>query len=237
VEELSPVIRASVTAAIRRRRGRAQRAFSQEVEDLVQSVLFVLFVKDGGRALLQWDPSRGLDLEGYVGLLAARETMSVLRSRRRNPWTEEPVVDDDAVEETPASIAGPESLTGHHHLMLAVTREVRARVSPLGFQLFDLLFLQGLPAEEVGARAGLGLPAVYTWSSRLVRLAQEIGADLARERPLNRSPARLPALPAPRAPLPSASAAPPDRPARAAASARPRAPRSRRRGSRCSPEA
>jgi len=252
VEELSPVIQASVAAAIRRRRGRAQHAVSQEVEDLVQSVLFLLFVKDGGRALLQWDPSRGRDLTGYVGLLATRETVSVLRSRRRNPWTEEPVV-DDAIEETPASIAGPESLAGSRRLMLAVTAGVRERVSPLGFTLFDLLFLQGLPAEEAGARAGLRLDAVYAWSSRLNRLAQEIGADLLRERPvltepqaapglasraaISRSPARPPASTAPRALAPSPAAAPLDRPARAAAGGRPRAPRSRRRGSPCSPGA
>jgi RNA polymerase sigma-70 factor (ECF subfamily) len=176
IEALTPIIRGSVTRTMRRRAAR-RRAVDQEVEDVVQSVLLVLFARGGNCPLLRWDPARGLDVASFVSLLASREATSILRSARRNPWTEEPT-GPESLDEAPASGAGPESLAGSRRLAEAVTAGLRARVSPRGQRMFELLFLEGRPAAEVAALTGVGLSAVQAWSSRLARLARAILAGL-----------------------------------------------------------
>jgi RNA polymerase sigma-70 factor (ECF subfamily) len=180
IRALTPIIRASVARTMRRFASR-RREIDQEVEDVTQGVLLVLFVKDGGRALSRWDPDRGLALEGFVALLAAHETASILRNRRRSPWTEEPMA-TEALDENPTAAAGPEAAASSRRMIAAVVDRVRARVSARGGQVFDLLFLEGHPPEDISALTGLGLPAVYTWSSRLSRLGRQIAAELEGER-------------------------------------------------------
>jgi DNA-directed RNA polymerase specialized sigma24 family protein len=174
---LSPVIRSSVTREMRRRAG-SRRGFEQEIDDMVQSVLLALFTGEGG-ALEAWDPerSRGLGLESFVSMVAARQVDAVLRSRRRNPWTEEAVL-SEALDETPVSRAGPETVTGSRRMLFMVAARLRARVSPLGMKVFEMLFLQDRPPEDVGAALGLRTPAVHTWRSRLSRAAREIVSEL-----------------------------------------------------------
>jgi RNA polymerase sigma-70 factor (ECF subfamily) len=176
VTALSPIVRASVIREMRRRTG-ARHAVEQETEDMVQAVLLALFAGEG--ALAAWDPQHdsGLSLEGFVSLIAARQVDTILRSRRRNPWTEEAVL-NDAFEETPISRAGPETVTGSRNMLFMVAGRLRARVSPLGMKVFDLLFLQERSPDSVGAALGLRTPAVHTWRSRLSRAAREIVAEL-----------------------------------------------------------
>jgi DNA-directed RNA polymerase specialized sigma24 family protein len=177
VMALSPVIRASVTREMRRRTG-SRHTVEQETEDMVQTVLLTLFAGEGG-ALAAWDPQHdsGLSLEAFVSFIAARQVDTILRSRRRNPWTEEAVL-LDALDETPVSRAGPETVTGSRRTLLMVAARLRARVSPLGMKVFDLLFLQERSPDDVGAALGLRTPAVHTWRSRLSRAAREIVAEL-----------------------------------------------------------
>jgi RNA polymerase sigma-70 factor (ECF subfamily) len=179
IRALTPVIQASVARTLRRRASLGRRV-GQEVEDVTQSVLLSLFAAAGERPLSRWDPARGLDLPGFVALLAARETASILRTRRRNPWTEEPT-QAEALEQSPSSAAGPETAAGTRRMTIAVVDRVRARLSERGRRIFDLLFLEERAPEDVCALTGLRLPAVYTWSSRLSQLGREIAAQLERE--------------------------------------------------------
>lgn len=200
ISALTPIIRASVARTMRRFAS-MRREVGQEVEDVTQSVLLVLFAKDGGRALERWDPDRGLALESFVHMLAAHQTVSILRNRRQNPWTEEPTQAED-LDETPASAVGPEAAAGSRRMIAALVDRVRARVSARGGQLFELLFLEGHPPEDISALTGLDLPAIYTWSSRLSRLGRQIAAELDSDPPppdasypRGRAPARAGARP------------------------------------------
>src|SRR5689334_11040943 len=89
---LYPVVQSRVARVLWRTRRSADRSVQQEVEDLTQDVFRHLF-DEGGRALQSWDPARGLSLPNFVGLLAERHAVGVLRTDRRNPWTEEPTID------------------------------------------------------------------------------------------------------------------------------------------------
>src|SRR5262245_39126253 len=110
VAMLTPVIQSRVARGLLSRRvGSASgRNVRQEVEDLTQEVFLVLFA-DGGKVLRSWEPERGLTLPNFVGLVAERQTASILRSGKRNPWREDPTLAED-FEQMPAEL-GPEEIT------------------------------------------------------------------------------------------------------------------------------
>jgi hypothetical protein len=85
----------------------------------------------------------------------------------------------------------PESELVSKDLLGALATAVRARLPERGAELFDLIFLQGLPANEVCARTGLSPDAVYQVKSRLQRQVREILSDL------GRGPSSAPPPPAP----------------------------------------
>src|SRR5579883_2724873 len=85
---LSPVVHARVArklfrSGLARKQGRELR---QEIEDFVQEVFVALFA-DGGRPLRAWDPTRGLSLLNFVGLISEHQVDAILRSGRRSPWS------------------------------------------------------------------------------------------------------------------------------------------------------
>lgn len=186
VRDLTPAIRAAVSWVLSRgpRGGREGR---QEVEDVTQTVLLALFA-DRGRVLLQWDPARGLDLASFVALLARREAVSVLRSRRRNPWTEDPTQLED-LDRNAVMRMGPESEAISRDMLAALAGAVRERLSERGAEIFELMFMKGLPAEEVCDATGMSPDAVYAWKSRLIKQLREIIADLAATPPTIPPPA------------------------------------------------
>ena len=177
VQALRPIVRGSVERAVRRRVG-GRRAVAQEVDDFVQTVLLALFAQPGS-ALEAWDPDHGraLDLESFVALVAAREVDSILRCRRRNPWTEEPAA-IEALDAWSPPQAGAEALVGMRHLIVALVERLRSRLSPLGFTLFEMLLLQERTPEHVAAILGLSVPAVHTWRRRLCVTARQIVGEL-----------------------------------------------------------
>jgi RNA polymerase sigma-70 factor (ECF subfamily) len=182
VKALTPVIQARVARVLLSRRPRAKgRDVRQEIEDLVQQVFVALFA-DGGRTLRHWDPDRGLSLLGYVGCVAERDVLSMLRSRRQCPWTEDPTLTEDFdAAGTPST--SPESDVNRRETLSLVVERLRARLSERGLLLFQLLVVEEQPVEHVCAVAGMSPEAVYAWRSRVARLARAIAAELAAEAP------------------------------------------------------
>src|SRR5262245_46392622 len=89
---LAPILRRRIARALGRWRSHG-RGVHHDLDDLVQQTLAALF-DDGGRALRAWNPERGLGFLGFVGLLAEREVGMTMRTRKRNPWAEEPITPD-----------------------------------------------------------------------------------------------------------------------------------------------
>ncbi|WP_437849791.1 RNA polymerase sigma factor [Sorangium sp. So ce363] len=180
VDLLTPTIQERVMRPLlRRRRAAGHRDVRQEVEDLTQSVFLSLFA-DGGRTLRQWDAGRGLPLTSFVGLVAEREACSILRSRRRNPWTEQPT-EDDALERADGASVSPEPAAISRELLAAIARKLRDRLSERGMELFYLLLVDERSTEEACAITGMTADAVYAWRSRIARLVRQIAAELAAE--------------------------------------------------------
>jgi DNA-directed RNA polymerase specialized sigma24 family protein len=172
-----PVIRARTLIGLRRRAtGTARgRDPNQESADLTQEVLVAL-LDDGCRVLRAWDPSRGLSLKNYVGLVAARQVASILRTGRRSPWSEDPTPESDLVGV--AGLATTEAGFVARELFDRLLQRLYEEVSPRGMQLFRALFLEERPIGDVCRDFQMTEAAAYAWRSRLVRRAKELAIEL-----------------------------------------------------------
>lgn len=183
-EALLPTVHFRVARQLMRRQGRAGgRDVRQEVEDMVQDVFFELF-RDDGKRLRSWDPARGLSLENYVGMIAEQRVIATLRSDRRSPWTEAPseaeVLEGEGTHE-PRRATGPsERVVSARERIDQVLDALRGSISPQGYRIFEMLFVEQRDTEEVCEELGLQPGAVYTWRSRLRKRVSEIGDELDR---------------------------------------------------------
>lgn len=177
VEALTPILHKRVARTLWPCCGgrAAGRNVRQEVEDLVQEVFCHLFADDG-KVLRRWRPEGGLSFLNFVGLVAKRQTVSVLRSARRSPLTEEPTDPDDL--DGASGGAGPEQVAASREELSLLLKKLREELSDLGWTMFDLLFIQELEVDEVVKRTGQTPDAVYAWRSRLRQLARTLRSDL-----------------------------------------------------------
>lgn len=177
VAKLTPVVQARIarTLLTYRRGGASGRDVHQEVADLVQDVFLLLFSHDA-RVLRSWQPDRGLSLENFVGLVAERQTVSLLRSGRRSPWKEDPTLAEDLDVRASEEPETADVVASRDQLRF-LFRRLKEELSPLGRQLFDLLFVQEREVGEVERITGLSSDAVYAWRSRLRKLARRLLQD------------------------------------------------------------
>lgn len=171
VERLTPVVQARVARALLRAGRGAGPRLRQELKDLVQEV-FLALIERGGRILASWEPARGLSLENFVGLVAERQVLSLLRSGKRDPWREDPTLDSELDGASPD--VSPEGAALAKQALEQLLDKLRACLSPQGWQLFDLLYLHERSVDEVEQATGLSSAAVYAWRSRLRRLARSL---------------------------------------------------------------
>jgi RNA polymerase sigma-70 factor (ECF subfamily) len=174
VDRLTPVIQARAARCLLRTGRGAGPRLRQELVDLVQQVFLTLF-DQRGRVLASWDPARGLSLDNFVGLVAERQVLSILRSGKRDPWREDPTLVEDM--DGPSEEPDPEEAAASREELELLLARMREALSPLGWQLFDLLYLQERSVSEVEAATGLSADAVYAWRSRLRKLARSLLGD------------------------------------------------------------
>lgn len=178
VAEITPVVHARVGRALLRRRSQCGGAdLRTTLEDIVQEVFVELF-RDDGKVLRAWSPERGLTLKSFVGLVAEQRVGALFRSRRRNPWADELSLDDEGCEPIDADTDGPEARMLSREALERVLDEVRARVSPMGLELFYALIVREESTSSVCARTNLSVAAVHAWSSRLRRLVGQLASGM-----------------------------------------------------------
>jgi DNA-directed RNA polymerase specialized sigma24 family protein len=177
VAVLAPVVQARVARMLLRRRAAGvRREVRQEILDLSQEVFAALFERDA-RVLRSWDPARGMSLANFVGLVAEREVASILRSGVRSPFSGDDLLSEAAALPVPAP-ATLEADLASRRLLERLLDALRARLSPLGLQMFRLLYAEERSVEEVCAAMSMRPDAVYAWKSRLSRLAVEVRREL-----------------------------------------------------------
>jgi RNA polymerase sigma factor (sigma-70 family) len=176
VLELHSVVQARVARVLRQARPAADRSIQQEVADLTQEVFGRLF-GDRGKVLQSWDPERGLSLPNFVGLVTERHVIGALRSDRRNPWTEDPTM-VATLDHHPAETSDPEPMVRSRELLETLLDRLRLALSPLGFHMFRLLYVEECSVEEAAESVHMSADAVYAWRSRLRKLVASLAADL-----------------------------------------------------------
>jgi DNA-directed RNA polymerase specialized sigma24 family protein len=191
---LAPLVQARVAKALlRRRRAGVRRTVRDEVLDLTQEVFVALFERDG-RLLRAWDPARGLSLANFVGLIAEREVASILRSGVRSPFTLDDALSEEALEPLQAPV-GVEADVASRETLEKLLDALRARLSPLGLQMFRLLFVEERTVDEICEAMHMRPDAVYAWRSRLTRLAVQIEREFAGDVAGMSDPAYAPPIP------------------------------------------
>ncbi len=176
VDRLTPVIQARVTRILLRRG--SSRDLRQELEDFCQEVFLSLF-NDEGKILKRWVPERGLSLENFAGLIAERQTISMLRSGRRNPWTEEPTAQAELNLKLGAD--DPEPQIEDRELLLLLLDRLRLSLKPRGLYLFQLLLVERRPIKEIAEETEMSPEALYAWRSRLSKRARALAEELLSE--------------------------------------------------------
>ncbi len=160
IEQVKPVIERVVRRAlVRYQIPGGRRAVGQEVDDLVQDVLEHLFVQDIP-AISLYDPNRG-DLPQWVGRVARNLVASILRSKRRNPWTLVPV--DDAFLE----ISGGYAVDASECFDQVEAIEDLLRNEGARTTLLFRAMIEGQDAAETAARTATSVAAIYSARARL----------------------------------------------------------------------
>lgn len=142
-------------------RGGAHRA--DEAIDYTQDALLKLLDNDF-RILRTWDPARGASLPTFVGLFAERLVLSAVRSGRRSAWREDPTAAPDLEKATQTEPV--EERLHSRQALRQLSTYLHTELNPRSRALFEALYVEDLPAEQVAARFGMSLNALYSWRSR-----------------------------------------------------------------------
>lgn len=180
VRGIAPTIQSRIAYALLRRHGAAKgRNVRQELEDLVQETFAELYAHDG-RALRAWDPARGHSFLGFVGFLAERQVAQTMRRSKRNPWTEDPTMDETLIPLSGVT-ESPENEVAGRQILERLGDQLRAQLSPLGWNYFHQIYVDGREIEAVSKDSGASIDAIYAWRSRLGRLLKKLLRELSTE--------------------------------------------------------
>lgn len=157
---LEPVVRKRVARVLERQGS----AGAYDASDLLQDVLILLLEKQD-RILGLWDPTRGLSLEGFIGLVAQRTAATILRSGRKTGWAEQATEGARLVGQ--ADLATPELHLAQMEQLQLIMQRVRARLSPRGIALFDAVLDSPEAVERLRAHYRMSAAALHSFRSRL----------------------------------------------------------------------
>jgi RNA polymerase sigma-70 factor (ECF subfamily) len=180
VREAKIIVEARVARTLLRvGRRQAQRDARQEIADIAQEVFLHLFERDGA-VLRAWDPARGLSLANFVGLVAERDAIAILRSGRRSPWTEDPTDFADASTGEALADGAPsmQRVVQSRDMLLTIVDRLKAELSPRGFEIFVRLYVDEASVDEVCEGFAMQPDAVYAWRSRLAKRVRALGEEL-----------------------------------------------------------
>lgn len=141
---------------------------SSEADDALQETLISVAGEMPG---FDYDRSRG-SFKGWLFRIARRRIADQFRKRarqQRQPTDPDAVIDELADPATdPLSAAWDEEWRANR-LQLAI-EQVKRKVSPRQWQMFDLAALQGWPADRITALLGVNRAQVYMARMRVGRL-------------------------------------------------------------------
>ncbi len=168
VSRLRGAIQSEVGFALTHAAARQARDARQELCDLMQDVYVELLARNG-RVLRSWDPKRGRSLDSFVRLVARRHVAGVIRSKRRNPFSEPPLP-AQTVDRQHSPVPGLEPHADARDRLDQLFARLEQRLDERGLMLFQMLYVEEQTVEEACEATGMTRDAVYAWRSRLKRI-------------------------------------------------------------------
>lgn len=182
VERLRGTVQSEVGRVLERY-APARRAGSvrQELEDLMQEVFAGLFADDA-RALRLWRPEGGRSLEVFVRWYARRQAISILRTGKRSPWTEE-AMPDEALESATLDLedGAVERSIEAQDLLEKILDRLPTVLSPEQLRLFELAFVEEQSVEALCATFDVGRGVIYQRLTRLRRIVRRLANEVLAE--------------------------------------------------------
>lgn len=115
-------------------------------------------------------------MHSYARLVARSHVSTIMRSARRNPWTEEPTeaeAIDLASRPTDDQSRRLESADTLRHVL----DQLEARLDERGMLLFRMLWIEECSVAEACAATGMSRDAIYAWRSRVRKLFAQLFAE------------------------------------------------------------
>lgn len=171
VLHISPFVQAEVAMMMTRYGNLRGRNGRQEVQDLVQDVFVILF-KDNGKTLRAWRADGGRKFGSFVRLVAKRRLLSVMRTRTKNPWPDEPT--DNETLDRSVRASEVDSAVGFREELEILWEKLSRWFGDEDHRLFRLFFVEGLSIDEVETMTGKNRQALYSWRRELRKFARSV---------------------------------------------------------------
>lgn len=178
VRRLLPIVRARVKRVLSRASG-GRGPGPSEVDDLTQEV-WVRLLKDQARQLRSFDPTRGVSLEGFVGMIAEREATNGLRkasAAKRGGGSKR--ADEAAALAIPAAKTDPENRVISEDLARALAAYLEKELPERGLLVLRAVHEDGKRPEEAAQALGVNVQVVYNWLHRIRALTRSFVTETA----------------------------------------------------------
>ena len=162
----------------------------EDCKDLMQEIMIVLF---NGQEILRYDASKG-KFRTYFGQIVCHKALKMLRTAARS---------SSFLVSAPESSDDPFSRPNGHpairnendpfqkifdeeyrkYLLSLALNELRSRVEPETYDIFEMVVLQGRPPREVARHLGVSRAVIDTYCSRCRNHLQKIVSDIRIENP------------------------------------------------------
>jgi len=146
----------------------------EDCKDLMQEIMIALF---NGKEILRYDASKGR-FRTYFGLIVRRKVVKMLRDAANPDPSDPPDIPD---ENDPFQRIFDEEY--NKYLLSLALNELRGRVQPSTYDIFEMVVIQKRPPKEVARHLGIDRNIIDKYCSRCRKSLQKIISEIRTENP------------------------------------------------------
>ena len=161
----------------------------EDCKDLMQEIMIAMF---NGKEILRYDASKGR-FRTYFGLIVRRKIFKMLRNSARYPQAAVPVSEASDCISAPGDPPDiPDANDSFRrifdeeysqYLFSLALNELRARVRPSTYDIFEMIVLQNRPPKDVAKHLGIDRNIIDKYCSRCRKTLQKIVSEIRSENP------------------------------------------------------
>ena len=170
--------------------GKRLGMMQEDCKDLMQEIMIVLF---NGQEILHYDASKG-KFRTYFGQIVCHRALKMMREAARSSSFLVPVQDASAGSSPSLNVLS-DVQDGNDpfqkifdeeyrkYLLSLALNELRNRVEPETYDIFEMVVLQERPPKEIARHLGVSRAVIDTYCSRCRKKLQKIVSDIRIENP------------------------------------------------------